>query len=277
MECKTAFGLIHTYLDGELDRAEARALESHVDGCPACAGELADADALRHALRDPSLRYVAPQPLRERIRAAADTNAATDPVPTTPRDPSAPASNVIALSPRPRKYRTWSIGLGVAAACLISFGVGDLSSRLWNGAGSAHDASSQLERDLFASHWRALAATSPVDVVSSDHHTVKPWFAGKLAESPAVADFAAQGFTLVGGRLDYLGDQRVAVLVYRHGAHWIDVYTLPQMAASALPAHAQSRGYAADAIMLGSQPAVLVTDMDAGERAKLAALLAALR
>ena len=269
MECKTARGLIHAYLDGELDRSEARALESHVDGCPACASELADADALRHALRDPSLRYVAPQPLRERIRAAADS--------AMPDAADAQASNVIAITPRPQARRTWIVGLGIAAACLISFGVGGLSSRLWTGSGGEHNETTQLERDLFASHWRALAANSPVDVVSSDHHTVKPWFAGTLAESPAVADFAAQGFILVGGRLDYVGDQRVAVLVYRHGAHWIDVYALPQLPTGALPAHATSRGYATDAVMLGSQPAAMVTDMDVGERAKLATLLAALR
>lgn len=282
MDCKIVATLLAAYLDGELDRAEARALEAHLDACPSCAAGLAAADDLRRALREAGLRHVAPVALRERIRISAagalansaSVDSASDvaafvSAPATP----APTTYVSALTPRRR--RALPVWLGIAAACLLSFGGGALMMRHETGAPATADTSAQLERDLFASHWRALAATSPVDVISSDHHTVKPWFAGKIAESPAVQDFAAQGFILVGGRIDYLGDARVAVLVYRHGAHWIDVYALPP-GFSSLPEHAQARGYAADAIRLGSQPAVMVTDMDAGERTKLAALLNAI-
>ena len=263
MDCKTALALIDVYLDGELDRSDARALEAHLDTCPDCAAALARADGLRRALRDPGLRHAAPLELRERIRAAADA-----------ADDARSDQRVVAFPPRQRRAQPgwWAI----AASCLLAFAVGGLVTREWRGERGETDGSAQLERDLFASHWRALAATSPVDVVSSDHHTVRPWFAGKLAESPPVQDFAAQGFALVGGRIDYIGDQRVAVLVYRHGLHLIDVYVLPQTAGG-LPAHAQSHGYAADATMLGTQPAVIVTDMDANEQARLAALLAAIR
>ncbi|MBS0192693.1 MAG: anti-sigma factor [Proteobacteria bacterium] len=281
MDCKTASALLDAYLDGELDRVESRALEAHLDACPDCAAALARGDDLRRALRDPALRHRAPEDLPARIRASAEMMA----TPTTSATPGAPpadatSTNVVAIAPNPR--RTLPAWLGIAAACLLSFGAGGLMMRHdWNpstegGSPGAADAA-QFERDLFASHWRALAATSPVDVISSDHHTVKPWFAGKIALSPPVQDFAAQGFTLVGGRIDYVGSQRVAVLVYRHGAHWIDVYVLPRATPFALPAHASAQGYAADAIELGTQPAVLVTDMDAGERARLATLLAGVR
>ena len=273
MDCKIALALIDAYLDGELDRAEARALEAHIDACPACASALADADGLRRCLREPSLRHRAPQELRDRIRATTDATAAN------PKDmetdaPSRPAAQaeVVAFAPRPRRAApAW---LGIAAACVVSFGAGGIVARQFLGHHASTDSAAQFERDLFASHWRALAAASPVDVVSSDHHTVKPWFAGKLAQSPPVQDFAAQGFALVGGRIDYLGDQRVAVLAYRHGAHLIDVYVLPQRPPVA---HAQSQGYAADTVALGGEQAVVVTDMDAPERARFAALLAGVR
>jgi anti-sigma factor (TIGR02949 family) len=260
MDCKTALALIDVYLDDELDRADARALETHLDSCTECAAALASADGLRRALRDPALRHEAPQELRERIRVAAGAHpeAASD-------------SNVVAFPPRPRRTHTgW---LGIAAACLLAFSAGGVATRQWFAGHAASSDSAQLERDLFASHWRALAASSPVDVVSSDHHTVKPWFAGRIAESPPVQDFAAQGFALAGGRIDYVGTQRVAVLAYRHGQHLVDVYVLPQLASGALAAHVESFGYSADAVMLGTQQAVVVTDMDATELERLAKLL----
>lgn len=271
MDCKTATGLLDVYLDGELDRMQARALEAHLDACADCAAALAGADDLRRALREGALRHVAPESLRKRIRAAqADAEAAD--VGTIPPTSDPPSPNVVALAPRPRRVvPAW---LGIAAACLLSFGGGALWMRHDSGTSPTAEASAQFARDLFASHWRALAATSPVDVISSDHHTVKPWFAGKIAMSPSVRDFAAQGFTLIGGRIDYVGGERVAVLVYRHGAHWIDVYVLPQAAPLA---HVDARGYAADTLMVGTQPAVMVTDMDADERAKLAGLLEGLK
>ncbi|MBS0200573.1 MAG: anti-sigma factor, partial [Proteobacteria bacterium] len=138
--------------------------------------------------------------------------------------------------------------------------------------GSHQSSTTPLARDLLTGHLRALAASSPVDVVSSDHHTVKPWFAGKLAISPLVQDFANEGYTLVGGRIDYVGDTRVPVLVYRHGQHLADVYVLPQ---GATPPVAQSQqGYAIDTFTLGGQPAALVSDLGASERAELCRLLA---
>lgn len=266
MDCKTALAMIDRYLDGELDRADARALEAHLDACPECAAALARADALRRSLREPSLRLVAPQALREKIRDTAGAFASD-------ASRTIPDTNVVAFPPRARARRHWALGMGIAAALVLAFGAGSLATHLWPDSSHAASEEALLTRDLFASHWRALAATSPVDVVSSDHHTVKPWFQGRLAESPPVRDFAAQGFVLIGGRIDYAGTQRVAVLAYRHGQHLIDVYVLPQDVPHALAAHAQSRGYSADAVMLGTLPAVIVSDLDANERARFAALL----
>ena len=248
MDCKTGLSLLEAYLDNELDRADARELEAHVDTCTDCSAALSRLDELRRSLRDQALRYVAPQSLRDRIQTTA---------------------NATAASPR-RPMPTWT---RLAAACVLAFGAGGVSVHLWN-AGQGAGEPEQIARDLFASHWRALAATSPVDVVSSDRHTVKPWFAGKVAQAPLVQDFAEQGFALAGGRIDYVGSARVPVLVYRHGQHIIDVFVLPQASA---PRTAQDKGYALSATTLGDQPAAIVSDMDAAERARFAELLTAKR
>jgi anti-sigma factor RsiW len=261
MECNRAATLLEAYLDKELDRAEARELEDHVDGCANCRATLTRLDALRVALRDRvSGRIVAPEALRERIVAAAGSVDA--PVPVSPAA-AAPRRNRMAA---PAWWR-------MAAAFVLTFAAGGAFVHLWN-SGKADDESALIARDLFASHWRALAAASPVDVVSSDRHTVKPWFAGRVAQAPLVQDFAEQGFPLVGGRVDYVGTQRVPVLVYRHGQHLIDVFVLPQGAGSAEMRPAARLGYSLDPLVLGTQPAAVVSDMDQQELAKFAQLIA---
>lgn len=243
MDCKTAQNLLEAYLDNELDRTTARELEAHADTCADCSAALGQLDELRRALREQNLRYRAPESLRKRIRASA-----------------MPA-------PAPRAHPT-PVSMRLAAACVLAFGAGATSVYLWNSAAAPQ---ADVTHDLFASHWRALAAASPIDVISSDRHTVKPWFAGKVAQAPLVRDFADQGFALAGGRVDYVGDTRVPVLVYKHGQHLIDVFVLP--AQTRLPAVAQREGYALSATMLGDQPAAIVSDMDAAERARFADLL----
>ena len=257
MDCRSASTLLEAYLDNELDRADARELETHVDGCVDCRAALTRLDELRLVLRDTALRYTAPRQLRDRIEA------------TTAAETSFGQSHRGAW----RTSRVWQI----AAACVLAFGAGGVSMHLWNSGQVVAGERVQISRDLFASHWRALAAASPVDVVSSDRHTVKPWFAGKIAGSPLVQDFAEQGFALVGGRIDYIGTQRVAVLVYRHGQHIIDVFLLPDGATTMAGSSMQIQGYSLNAITLGNQPAAIVSDLDQRELTRFAQLLAAVR
>lgn len=254
MDCRTAQSLLEAYLDNELDRAQARDLEAHIDTCAQCSATLGRLDDLRRSLRDAALRYRAPPALRERIRATQLEAG----VPSEPR--------------RRQATRDW---LRLAAACVLAFGAGGTCVYMWNDRAARADAQAQVTGDLFAAHWRALAAVSPVDVISSDRHTVKPWFAGKVPQAPLVQDFADQGFALAGGRVDYVGAQRVAVLVYRHGQHLIDVFALPVEATRTLPRVAQRQGYTLDTIALGDQPAAVVTDMDAAEKAHFLQLLGA--
>ena len=237
MNCESSLPLLEAYLDNELDRADAREIETHLDTCVACRDALSRLDDVRRALRDDAQKFSAPAALRERIAATQ------------------------AAAARAHRSR-W---LNYAAACAFAFFAGGISMQFWNASQHA-----TIAHDAFAGHWRALAATSPVDVVSSDRHTVKPWFAGKVAQTPLVQDFAERGFPLAGGRIDYIGDSRVPVLVYRHGQHLIDVFVLPS--GTSLSSTTE-QGYRLDTVDLGGQPAAIVSDMDAAETAKLRDML----
>lgn len=258
MDCNTALALLDPYLDGELDRADARELEAHVEGCADCRAALTNLDELRLALRHKALRYSAPPALRDRLLAA---NIVADAFGT--------AFTSSTRSAR-RRAPSW---LRVAAACVLAFGAGGVFVHFWNSEQIATTGQAQVARDLFASHWRALAAATPVDVVSSDQHTVKPWFAGKVAEAPLVRDFAEQGFALVGGRIDYIDSERVAVLVYRHGRHLIDVFVLPQIGRAEIGGRIRQRGYTLYTTALGGQTAAVLSDMDDQETTRFMQLL----
>jgi len=221
MDCKTAHDLLPLYFDGELDRATGREFEAHLDECADCRAALIELDALRRTLREDAPRYIAPETLRARIQKH-----------TVTRD--VPASSRLA----PRRW------LALAASWAIAFAAGGAMMTTWNHASNSGYAQSQLTRDLFVSHWRALAATSPVDVVSTDQHTVKPWFNGKLDFSPPVKDLAAQEFPLIGGRLDYIGGRSVAALVFHRNKHVINLFIWPVNEKDSNPAvDASIQGY----------------------------------
>jgi anti-sigma factor RsiW len=193
------------YFDGELDALAAADIERHTEGCAECRALLEDLQRTRGLLRG-GLEYGTASPrLRERI--------------TRVLDQETPAPSRGADRPRQPAWRTrpfWAgalAGVGAAAAAAIGFLL--LSPKV-------PDA---FLDELVAAHVRSLMPTHLTDVVSTDQHTVKPWFAGHADVSPVVADFAPQGYTLVGGRADYIDGKRVAVVVYEHGAHVINVFS----------------------------------------------------
>lgn len=207
MECEQVRARVHAYVDGELDVLAAQEIEAHLPGCPACARAIRDQSDLSALIRDRAEYFAAPPGLTERVRAGLASADAGGPRRTL----------------RSRTRREWlAVGLALAATVLLTWAVTYMDLR--------RVPEQTLEREVIASHVRSLLAQHLTDVASSDRHTVKPWFEGKLDFSPPVRDFPAQGFPLVGGRLDYLDRRAVAALVYRHRKHLINVFLWPATA-----------------------------------------------
>ncbi|WP_010103103.1 hypothetical protein, partial [Burkholderia oklahomensis] len=129
----------------------------------------------------------------------------------------------------------WGVALAIALAAAAGLAVG-----------TRRAATERIVDEIVASHVRAGLSSRDIDVISTDRHTVKPWFNGRLDYAPPVVDLSASGFALAGGRLDYVGQRRVAVLVYRYRQHVIDVYVRPSGEGGAAPYATVSQGYALD-------------------------------
>ncbi len=218
MDCKNARILIAGYLDHELDPVRTLEIEDHLHGCTVCSQSYKDHQILSAGLRTDSAYFKAPADLQKRIqrsvRQAAKAESAS-------------------------RWLSWSWGrmaAPLAAAALVLFTLvpflrGPSTEEI-------------LAREVVSSHVRSLMANHLADVSSTDQHTVKPWFNGKLDFSPPVADLAKQGFPLVGGRLDYLDKRPVAALIYQREKHLINVFIWPSSESSDSGIKAETRqGY----------------------------------
>ena len=224
MNCELTERYVPGYLDGELDLVRTIEMESHLKGCPTCAQELETLKALRAALQRSSLAYAAPSALRERIQTSLRASSRAD---VRERKIKWPSLNI------------WQLAGAFALLVLSSITGWQLTARLRTPSGDQ-----QIAAEGFASHVRSLEANHLMDVASTDQHTVKPWFDGKLDFSPPVEDLASDGFPLVGGRLDYLEGREVAALVYQRRKHIINVFVLPDSAeTSSTPAIQSRQGY----------------------------------
>jgi anti-sigma factor RsiW len=208
------------YFDGELDAAEAAQLESHVHGCPQCQAELRRLEVARSALRERFAGVRAPQSLRASIGRALDAQ-------------EQPLTRPARAAGAPWRRPFWLGMLGGIGGSAIAAALAFLL--LLTPQGSLLD-------QLVTAHVHSLTPGRLIAVVSTDRHTVKPWFAGRTDVSPVVLDFADQGYRLVGGRTDTIDRQRAAVVVYQHGAHFINVFSW-RSPAGAPPADTTRSGY----------------------------------
>jgi anti-sigma factor RsiW len=206
MTCDEARILLHALIDGELDAGHAREVEAHVATCAACAAELAAQREMKAVLADTDLRYTAPAALRTRIEASL---------------PQAQKPN--------RRAVLRGFAMGSAVSALAATGLVAIVLR--------QDDQQRILSEVVSAHLRSLQAGHLTDVVSTDQHTVKPWFNGKLDVAPPVIDLTAQGFTLVGGRLDYIDAREIGAVVYRRRQHVINLF----VAQTASPEHRSPR------------------------------------
>jgi anti-sigma factor RsiW len=221
MTCPEARTLLHAYVDGELDLARSLEVEAHLNSCSACATELANLRALRAGFRGSALYHPAPAQLERKVRAAL-------------RDARRAEGRTRFLSTR---YAWTGTAAAAAAILLVMIAVGGFPPF------SPHT-SDLTAREVVDDHLRSLAGNHLTDVLSSNQHTVKPWFDGRLDFTPPVQDFAAQGFPLIGGRLDYLNNRPVAAVIYRRRLHFINLFISPAEHAADAPPHSQAEdGY----------------------------------
>jgi anti-sigma factor RsiW len=202
MNCDQARLLLHPYLDGELDVVQSLEIVEHLRHCEACEESRAQIQRLSKVLAQSDLRFAAPASLKHRVQAALR-----------------PSQRPKLISDRQRR-----VALTVVAATLlaaVAFGLGRSS---WFGKPSQE---LLVASEVTAAHLRSLQAEHLVDVKSSDRHTVKPYFSGKLDFAAPVVDLSDDGFELVGGRLDVLDVHPVAAYVYRKRKHFINVFVWP--------------------------------------------------
>ncbi|MBN3759109.1 anti-sigma factor [Paraburkholderia sp. Tr-20389] len=256
MDCNEARPLLDANADHELTPPQSRDVQRHIESCESCRRESEMVRAMKGAVRSANY-YRAPDELRARIMAALpsteparpervmrESEAQQEPgarqrkgwrdwlrLPELPKLPKGGGFGPLAgegaggsmsgtAGGRWQQSTAWRGGLALAFCALVAAGVAVTLHRTGEPL--------PLVDELVASHVRAQLSGHDIDVVSSDQHTVKPWFNGKLDYAPPVEDLAASGFPLAGGRLDYVGHRRVAVLTYRHAKHVIDVYVFPE-------------------------------------------------
>lgn len=197
MNCQECQPLLQAYADGELDVVNSLRLEEHLGGCGRCDAAIRQIKSIHLALQRPELSYAAPSALRRQITSAI------------PRRPSAW---------RPRwnwSLPSFAMG-GICAAAVVMLSAENFVT---GPSGSADE--------IVAAHVRSLMADHLTDVASSDSHRVKPWFTGKIDFTVPAKELAADGFPLIGGRIDYIHDRAAAALVYKRNRHTINVFVWP--------------------------------------------------
>ncbi|MFZ0883238.1 MAG: anti-sigma factor [Candidatus Acidiferrales bacterium] len=217
MSCNRAGTVLHGYFDNELDALDASEFERHLEQCSDCVNALETLESLRSSMNLAQLYKKAPAPFRKKVLASLGSGRS------------------VAVFPS-RNVWSW---LAVAAAILVTvyLGVQFVTSQRTGNYGT------ELTAEIVDAHLRSLQPGHLTDVVSTDQHTVKPWFDGKLDFSPPVQDFADQGFSLQGGRIDVVHGRTVAALVYARRKHFVNVFIWPTNGKDSAPSYGSRQGY----------------------------------
>ena len=257
MEHDQVVELLPAYVDQELGVSETIQIERHLNNCFECQQDFEQQSQLSAQLKSVAFHFEAPAGLAQRISDALPTERSIPAVPTDKR---------------------WQFGerfgwhfdrfnMGALLATLVAV--------LWSGSMflSTPSAQDQLTDEIVASHVRSLQVDHLSDVISTDRHTVKPWFNGKLNFSPPVFDLASQGYPLTGGRLDYINGRPVAALIYHHQLHPINLYIWPTSDHNAAPVSQTRQGYHLVYWTIGGMTYWAVSDVAAADLTTFETLL----
>jgi anti-sigma factor RsiW len=221
MNCKQAQTLVAAYADGEVDTLRGYSVNKHLLGCIGCMATYQSVLELSARIRAELPYFAAPPALHARVRATIGAVRASSPP-----------------QPRPTRDRwRWLTG-GVLAGCTASVFAWVLGTTVL-----AWRTNEDFAVAAVSAHVRATLGDHLIEVASSDRHTVKPWLSARLDYSPPVRDLANEGFTLIGGRLDYLDRRPVATLVYLYRKHTIDVFVRPETSPAQTSAPRSVRGF----------------------------------
>ena len=254
MSCEMTQSVLHGYLDGELDAARAAEFEQHLLSCSQCVAELEAQENLRAKLQSAGLRERAPEKLRRNLQAAISGSAE-------------PAKTVTPMRPRTSVRPTWWLTFAAAAVFVFVLGSRFLSNPSQGRGGD------EMTAAIVDAHLRSLQPGHLEDVISTDQHTVKPWFDGRIDFAPPVHDFVSDGFPLQGGRLDIVRGKTVAVLVYGRRKHIINVFLWPTSERDESPQQGSQLGYNWIDWRKGGMEFSAISDVSAPDLAELQKLI----
>jgi anti-sigma factor RsiW len=247
MTCEETQLLLDAYVDGELDRRAMRAIDIHLQGCAHCASILASLQSLVSAVKRAALTFKAPPHLKAMVQADIQ----------------------LADSSVRRSFAHWHWA-GTAAAVLLAVAL----ILILSAPATKPPLEAQLVGEIISSHARSMMANHLTDIPSSDTHNVKPWFAGKLDYSPPAKDLSAQGFPLIGGRMDYLENRPVAALVYSRNQHLINLFVWPVDESRTMPeTRSAVRGYNLIHWTRDGMTFWLISDLESAQLSECAGLL----
>jgi anti-sigma factor RsiW len=253
MQCERTRQLLGAFLDQELDLPERRDVAAHLEACAQCTATADEISRVSRQLAEMG-REPPPKHLRSRITAAL-----------------AEADNQ--WPSRMKTIVSLHLPSLVRQAAVIVFACG-LTAIMTATLISRSQQDTQLERDVVSAHVRSLLQDKPFQVASSDSHTVKPWFTGRIDFSPPVKDLSSEGFQLLGGRVDYVGAHRVATLVYRRHLHIVNVFMWPSASSGEVAPRADAfQGYNLSTWSSGGLTYWAISDLNGEELRQLQSLL----